>query len=184
MSIAATETPVIPSSKGPWFLTADEHDLDDFDETGDATDIEWRIEQAGNEQHGYSVVVADNIMSRNNGLAIVNAMNALFEQNSAPKAAAPRDACDATCTTDCGPCKGAGPVLEEDPKSELDGNVIDAKQNDPREYGYLLAKAGHPTENFRKTVRQETDLTRKELLAEGWNEFQEEAGHEDRCISL
>lgn len=63
-------------------------------------------------------------------------------------------------------------------------NIIQAKQNDPREYGRLLAKASHSTDNFQSTVRGLNDLVRAELMMEGWNEYQEETGHDDRLVTL
>ena len=61
-------------------------------------------------------------------------------------------------------------------------SVMEAKANDPREYGYLLALAMHPTAKFRERVANEPDLLRAALMAEGWNEYQEETGHVERMV--
>lgn len=62
-------------------------------------------------------------------------------------------------------------------------SVIEAREKDPREYGYLLAVADRKVSEFQQLCRDEPDLIRAELMAEGWNEFQEENEREDILVS-
>lgn len=58
-----------------WFVTADEADLDFFEEEGEDIDIEWRIEERGHEGSWYTVEIASRIYSRDIAQEIVDAHN-------------------------------------------------------------------------------------------------------------
>ncbi len=67
--------------------------------------------------------------------------------------------------------------------SEYRMSVPEARRSDPREYGYALALADHKVSHFQQMCQDEPDLIRAELMAEGWNEFQEENEIEDRMVT-